>query len=443
MTTSSHTYPSKPWRVLVLAGVVELALLGTLGWWPGATFPWMGLLIFGGAFAAYAVGASQILKTRGGHLYIWGIAIAMRLVLLPLTPELSDDIYRYLWDGEVQLAGINPYRYAPAAIELSEIRTVYQGLINNPGVPTIYPPLAQLAFLAIALAGGAILQAKLLWLGLDLGTAWLLGRVASITGRSRRLTQMLYLWSPLLVVEVAWSGHLEPLGLFALVLVILLARAPISAGAATALAALTKFAPIVALPALTRRLGIRFLVGFVAMAALLYAPYLLAGRSLFAGLTTYAEHWWFMKGPFTLLEAVLPGPMAARYAAGVLVLGVVAWTTWQRYRPERALFWILGAGMILTPTLHPWYVLWMLPLAALRASRPWILMTGLSFLGYFGLGAFQDTGEWPQPVLIRLLLWVPFLVLLGLDAAKLWYERVPLPAQLSERREATRPPSGA
>jgi len=155
MTTSPSTYPSKPWRVLVIAGGVELALLGALGWWPGATFPWMGLLIFGGAFAAYAVGASQILQTRGGRLYIWGIAIAMRLILLPLTPELSDDIYRYLWDGEVQLAGINPYRYAPAASELSEIRTVYKGLINNPTVPTIYPPLAQLAFLAIALAGGA------------------------------------------------------------------------------------------------------------------------------------------------------------------------------------------------------------------------------------------------------------------------------------------------
>jgi len=99
MTSSPDTYPPKPWRVLAIAGVVELALLGTLGWWPGATFPWMGLLIFGFAFVAYAVGASQILKTRGGHLYIWFIAIAMRLVLLPLTPELSDDIYRYLWPG--------------------------------------------------------------------------------------------------------------------------------------------------------------------------------------------------------------------------------------------------------------------------------------------------------------------------------------------------------
>ena len=440
MKTSSKPNQAKAnaWRVLAVAGVVEIILLAGLGWWPGASFPWTGLLIFGAAFTAYAVAASQVLHTQRGHLYIWIVAIAMRLVLLPLTPELSDDIYRYLWDGQVQLAGINPYRYAPSATELSEIRVGYHGLINSPDVPTIYPPLAQLAFLAIAMAGGAIFQAKLLWLGLDLVTGWLLGRVATITGRSRRLTQLLYLWSPLLLVEVAWSGHLEPLGLCALVLVILLARAPMSAGVATALAALTKFAPVVAVPALTRRLGVRFAIGFLATGALLYAPYASAGRGLFAGLTTYAEHWWFMKGPFTLLEAALPGPMAPRYAAGAIVLGVVVWASWQRYRPERALFWILGAGMIITPTLHPWYVLWMLPFAALRASRTWILMTGLSFLGYFGLATFQDTGEWPQPVLVRLLLWVPFLVLLGFDAAKLWNERVPPAAGLTERRAAPR-----
>ena len=422
---------------MVIAGSAELLLLTALGWWPGATFPWMGLLIFGAAFVTYAVAAGKVLERDGGHALIWIFAVAMRLALLPLTPELSDDIYRYLWDGEVQLAGINPYRYAPVAPELAGIGAPYRALINNPAVHTIYPPLAQLAFLAIALAGGAILQAKLLWLAFDLGTAWLLGRIAVMTGRSRRLTQLLYLWSPLLVVEVAWNGHLEPLGLFALVLVILLARAPGGAGTAVALAALTKYAPLAAVPALTRRLGTRFLIGFAVTAALLYAPYAAAGRQLFAGLGTYVEHWWFMKGPFTLLEAGFP-PVVARYLAAAVVLGVVLWATVRRYRPERALFWILGAGLIVTPTLHPWYVLWMLPLAALRRSRTWILMTGLSFLGYFGVSTYHDTGEWPQPVLLRLLMWVPFLALLTTDAARLWRERVPPAQTLTERRKTQR-----
>jgi hypothetical protein len=124
------TIPPEPkpnaWRIIAVAGLVEFALLAGLGWWPGATFPWAGLLIFAAAFTAYAVAATQVLHTQQrGHLYIWGVAILMRLVLLPLTPELSDDIYRYLWDGQVQLAGINPYRYAPAAAELARVTTVY------------------------------------------------------------------------------------------------------------------------------------------------------------------------------------------------------------------------------------------------------------------------------------------------------------------------------
>jgi hypothetical protein len=328
---------NQAWRFLVPAGIAELLLLTALGWWPGATFPWMGMLLFGGAFVAYAVAASRILDAVGGDVAIWVVAIALRLVFLPLTPELSDDVYRYLWDGHVQLSGVNPYLYAPADPALAEFHTGWHAQINDPDVPTIYPPLAQVAFFVIALAGGAIFQAKLLWLGFDLATAWLLGRVARITGRSRRLTQMLYLWSPLLVVEVAWNAHLEPLGLFGIVLLILLARAPASAGAAGALSALTKLAPLAALPPLARRLGPRFLFGFFLVFAGLYLPYSGAGSRLFTGLGTYAEHGRFMEGPFTLLESVLPGPRGPRFAAALCVLCVVAWATVKRFRPERAL----------------------------------------------------------------------------------------------------------
>lgn len=432
MTRAPHpSAPARPlaaWRLLVPAGLAQVALLAALGWWPGATLPWPGIFLFLGAFGAYLLAAAHVKDAVGGGALIWVFAIGMRLVFLPLAPELSDDVYRYLWDGHVQLQGVNPYRFAPSHPELAAFRTPWHGLINNPDVPTIYPPLAQLAFLAVAVAGGAVFQAKLLWLGFDLGTGWLLGRVARITGRSRRLTQLLYLWSPLLVVEVAWSAHLEPLGLFGIVLLVLLARAPVAAGVAGGLSALTKFAPAAALPALIRRLGWRFGLGFAGVVVALYLPYVGAGRALFGGLLTYAEHWRFMEGPFSLLEAVLPGPRAPRYAAGAAVLAVVAWTALRRFRPERALFWILGTGMLLTPTLHPWYVLWMLPFAALRVSRPWILLSGLAFVGYFGLTAYHQTGTWPQPGWLRAVLWAPVLFLLVQDAARLWRDRVPLPA---------------
>lgn len=400
------------WRVLLPLAGVELLLLAALGWGGGARFPLPGLLLLLGAFGAYLVAALRVRELAGGHVLIWVVAVALRLLFLPLEPVLSDDVWRYLWDGHVQLSGVNPYRFAPSAPELAALRTPWHALINNPDVPTIYPPFAQLAFLAVALAGSTVLQAKLLFLGFDLATGWLLGRVARLTGRSRRLVQLLYLWSPLLVVEVAWSAHLEPLGLFGLVLLLLLARAPVGAGVAGALSALTKVAPAAALPALTRRLGWRFAAAFLATCAVLYLPYVGAGTALFAGLGVYAEHWRFMAGPFALLEAVLPGPHAPRWAAAAGVVAVVAWTTWRGFRPERALLWILGTGLLLTPTLHPWYVLWILPLAALRASAPWILLSGLAFLGYFGLDAWQASGVWPQPGWLRVLMWGPVLALL-------------------------------
>ncbi len=421
------TIPPQAWRTLLPAGLVQLALLATLGWWPGATFPFPALLLFLGAFACYGVAAARVKDAVGGTVVIWTLAIAMRLVMLPLAPELSGEVFRYLWDGHLQVSGVNPYRFTPLSPDLAEFRTVWHALIENPGSYTPYPPFAQVAFFAVALAGGAVFQAKLLWLGFDLGTAWLLGRVARITGRSRRLTQLLYLWSPLLIVEVAWNAHMEPMGLFALVLIILLARAPVGAGAAAALAGLTRCIPVAALIPLGRRLGRRFVLTALATMAVLYLPYARAFRGLARGALDAATGDRFMDGPFALLESVMPLGIGPRVLAGMVVLGVALWTMRDGFRPERALFWVLGAALLITPALHPWYVLWILPLVALRPSAPWLVLTGTAFLGYYGLEEFRLAGEWPQPGWIRLLIWAPVMVLLAREAARYWHTRVPLP----------------
>jgi len=418
--------------MLAAMGALELAVLATLGWWDGATFPVIGIVLFVAAFSAYAFAAGHVLETQGGLVTIWIVAVLMRLVMLPLAPELSGDIYRFLWDGEVQLAGINPYRFAPNALELSHVHTSSQALISDLNAHSLSPPLAQVFFLAIAAVGGAVFQAKLLWIGFDLGTGWLLGRISSITGRSRRLTQLLYLWSPLLVIEVAWNGHFVSVGLFALALIVLLARAPAGAGAATGVAALVGFVPALALPSITRRLGSKYFVGFVVAAGVLIAPYATASGEYLASLVAFVDGWSFMRGPYALFEAALPSVMAARYAVAGLLLFIMGWTIFQRYRPERSLLWIIGSCLILSPGVQPWYFLWVLPLAALRANGTWLLMTGLGFLGYAGFAEYQNTGAWAQPLWARLMLWVPFLVILGLDSARLWKERVPPAKSLSE-----------
>lgn len=434
------TQPERPvaaWRTLLPAGLGELALLSALAWWPVARGTWTSLLLFGLAFGLYALAASRVLDGAGGGVLVWVLAVAMRLVLLPATPFLSDDVYRHLWDGRVQLYGINPFLYPPSHAALAHLHTPWFDLIPHPGLLTPYPPVTQLAFFAIAAAGGAILQAKLLWLGFDLGTGWLLGRVAAFTGRSRRLTQLLWLWSPLLLVEVAWNAHAVTLGTFCLVLVILVARAPGSAGAAGALAAFTVPPTLAALPALTRRLGRRYLGGFVLVAAAFCLPFVRGWRHLFAGMLGHLGADDQMVGPFRLIESVVPAGTASVVAAAALFLGVAIWVASRNFRPERALFWILGAALLLAPALRPWLVLWMLPLAALRVSKPWLLMTGVAFAGYLEIRPRPDVATAGEAVLSRLMVWMPVLIWLGVEAARMWRERFPPP--LSAPSGATPP----
>jgi hypothetical protein len=283
--------------------------------------------------------------------------------------------------------------------------------VNNPGVSTIYPPVAQLAFLAGALLGGGILSLKLLWLVFDLLAGAAIAGAARRRGRDVHRPLLLYLWSPLLLVEVAWNGHLEPLGLAGIAALLAWGHRPFLAGVAAGWASLVKLAPAAALPPLVRERGVAFLAGF-AVTGLLYLPYLGAGDQLWAGLSTYAATWRFNEAAFALLEALVPGSRGPRLTAALLVGAVVAWATLRRWDGERSLRVILATGLVLSPTLHPWYTLWILPLAALGSHPAWIALTGTAFVGYHGLPTFLDSGQWPQPVWGRVVLWGPVLVLL-------------------------------
>jgi len=396
-----------------------------MAWWPGALDGPSRYLLFGGAFASYAIAGACIKDARGGAVLIWGVAVALRLALLFAEPVLSHEVFRYLWDGQVQMGRINPFRFPPIDPELAGLRTVWFSQIPDAASLTPYPPLSQLSFAALSLVGGTVLQAKLLWLGFDLGTGWLLGRIALFTGRSRRLTQLLYLWSPLLVVEVAWSGHLVPLVLFLLALVVLLSRARFSAGVAAGLATAAAPVALAAFPALALRLRGRFVAGWLAAAGVAVLPYLTAPASLARALWEPYASGRFLEGPFLLLASALTN-QGARVALALVVLAVGIWAAVKRYRPERALLWVLGAAILLAPIFHAEHALWILPFAALRVSRPWLLFTGLAFLAYTG----APVGAEPPPepsVWIQVGLWLPLVAALGWEARQMMKERFPLP----------------
>ncbi|NNF27621.1 MAG: DUF2029 domain-containing protein [Gemmatimonadetes bacterium] len=409
-------------RLWIGLGLAQWAALGAFGWAGGLELPLPRLLLPAAALVCYAWAGAAAGRQEGSLAWVWGLAVLMRLSLLPLTPELSDDVYRYLWDGHVQLQGISPYLYPPGHAALEGLRSAWHPLINHPDVPTIYPPLAQLAFLLVGLLGGTVWSAKILWTAFDLLAGGVLIEAARRRGLPVARIAVLYLWSPLLIVETAWSAHFDALGLFWLSLALLWsappkADHPVRVGVAVGAATLTKFAPAALLPVLLRRYGVRSLLAWLLVVVGLYVPFVHVGLGpLTEGLRTYSEHWTANEGAFRLIAAVVEDPVGSRTVASGFVLAAVVVAAWRRFHLARAMVWIIGAGLLFSPTVHPWYVLWVLPAAALRISLPFLTLSGLVFLGYWGLGDYLTTGTWPEPGWAPFVIWFPTWLLLAGEA---------------------------
>lgn len=343
-------------------------------------------------------------------------AIAFRAVLVLAPPSLSDDIHRYVWDGRVQTAGVNPYRLAPDAPELVRLRDAGWERINHREIKTIYPPALEMLFLAAAAAGLRETGFKLIFSLFDVASLVALAGILRAAGRTPLLAAI-YAWNPLVVIEVAGSGHADPVGLSMLLISVLLIireqrTLSISAYAASCLARLI---PLAFLPIVLRRFKLHHLLFGVLVILIGVAPYAGVEPDLVSGLRAYAENWDYNSVVYPSLRTVLdlilpvetlkdlvtvfkdsigdpawcqglyryvwPAPLA-RALLLVAMLAGAAIISFRVPRIERELFLASGLLLALTPTLHPWYLLWVLPFAAAEASIPWILFSGLAPLSY-------------------------------------------------------------
>src|SRR5215470_14434860 len=225
--------------------------------------------------AAWLV-SGRLLPTKTALAVVLGFGLLFRTLMLPTPVYLSSDLFRYLWDGRVQLAGVNPYRYPPSAFELAHLRDgEIHPWINRPAARTIYPPAAQWLFaLAAALAPRSIVGWRLLLLVFEVATVAMLVRLLKRLGAPPTAVIM-YAWSPLVVFEGVQAGHIE-VAMITLVLLALLLRqtgSSVLAGASLGLAILMKLYPAVLLPAWWRRDDWRFPATTAAIIGLGYLPY--------------------------------------------------------------------------------------------------------------------------------------------------------------------------
>ncbi len=387
----------------------SLTWLSTLGAIP-IPLLWMG---YGVAFLSY-LGTVVILRKEHVPLYIVFLAaLVLRLPWLAAGLSLSDDAWRYLHDGRSQVAGVNPYRYAPDAVGALEYAGPEHALINNRDLPTIYPPAAQLAFRMAIHLGGTLLSWKALLLIADLAVGVGLAMLLVTRGRPPTLCAA-YLLHPLPIIEFAGNGHLDAFGICALVFAfVLVQRKPFGSGVALAISGATKYLAFPLLPFFLRSSGRHaglVVFGTVATLALLYLPFL--DFPPFGSLGTFAKTFDF-NGPIYLVVNGVVGQTLARMFLAAVVLGLLSWLWFKGYGVEDAAVVWIGSVLLVSPIVHPWYVIWLIPFLAWRTEWWALAWSGTVVGSYYVLTDWRADAVWNLPPIVMLVEYVPVYLLLA------------------------------
>lgn len=371
---------------------------------------------------------------RSSRVARWAILVLVilfgassRAVLVPQRPYLSSDVYRYVWDGRVQAAGVNPYRYVPEAGELNGLRDnkIYTN-INREDKQwrSPYPPVAQLVFLAIAkITPMSVTAFKAAMSSFDLITVLLLMLVLARSGIDPARA-IIFAWHPLVIFEGSHSGHMESLYIAFLVLALFVwsTRKRALTGIPLALATLVKFFPALLLPVflnskpetttgsasgqgkktisrfswfVTRVIhkgNLAILGTFGATVVLAYGPYLDAGGNSFWFLRGYFEQEGFGQSGarYFLLNAIrqvvwIPTNVFLLFAL-VCLLIVAVWQTLRVKRDvcdvARGAMVLIGTYFLLTTPRYAWYYVWLVPFLCFAPRMGWLYLTCASVLLY-------------------------------------------------------------
>jgi hypothetical protein len=356
-------------------------------------------------------------KTLAGVL---AVAALLRILLLAAPPFMSSDIYRYVWDGRVQAAGISPYAYVPGDPALAGLRDtpVYDRINRKDYAPTIYPPAAQMIFAAVARISQSVVAMKIAMVALETAGIAAMLRLLSMAGLPATRI-LIYAWNPLAAWAVAGDGHIDgaAIGLLGLAMWAWAARRDGLAGMLLGGAILTKFLPLVVAPALWRRWGWKLPVACALTILALYACYAGAGWRVLGFLPGYTSEEGLRQGSgFWLLAALghlapLPASLTVLYlgacGAGLAVLAWrIAFRPGMTRDPVRMAgnVAVLAAATVAVMSPHyPWYYAWLALPSCLIAYPSVVWLSAAPLLLY--------SDPWHDEILIPTAVFVPAMLL--------------------------------
>jgi hypothetical protein len=368
-------------------------------------------------------------RSRGLLLVLFLFAVFFRLCLVRATPQLSSDIYRYVWDGRVQAQGINPYLHPPSSDSLASLRdkAIYPH-INRKSFPTIYPAGAQIFFfISHRFVGDSLQGFKAVLVFFDVLTMIVLMALLRTYGL-QETRFVVYAWNPLVIIEIAHSGHSEGFIVFLVVLAFFLHSIDKKILGVVSLACATaaKIYPALLLPTFINKGDrIKSLSIFLSCVLLFYLPYLSAGKKMLGFLPIYFKDPFesFNLGLKYFLMHMIHGLdyflltkifMGIIFAAGLIFF-------FKHKEKEEVLkysFVLISLQLIFMPAaLHPWYVVWLIPLLAFYPSPAWLVFSCTVVFSYLKYGSAESI----LPPWVLYLEYIPLFLLLLLDY--LWRQR--------------------
>ncbi len=404
---------------LLILGAVLLAPNGNVADVPTLHKFWLATGVMGTGFDL-----SWRLQAISG-IWFWGVAIATRLLLLPMEP--GDDIWRYLWEGHIQTFGFSPYQFAPSAPELESYRTEWWSQINHADVTAIYPPMAQLGFQMLAAIDPNPYLFKIAFILPDLLICGLLSR------RFGNAQSALYAWNPMIIYSFAGGAHYDSWFILPLVAAWLIFDQNSSAKRrfdwvwSALWVGVSVAVKWISLPILgflvwrsqngsegesLRQLKFWQAVCIMSIGAfpmvLAALPFcqsrvcpLIPTSSVFVAYGRSAEF-------IPHFVAKLWQPSLQTNSIYLLPLALyVLWLTLRTTRFQQFAEWYWFGLLTLTPIVHFWYFTWIVPFAVV--SQNWgVRLVSLSAFIYFVLPS--RVPDWRLTESERLFLWLPFVL---------------------------------
>jgi len=349
-------------------------------------------------------------KSDKSILYFIGLGILLRLLLVFAFPNLSDDIYRFIWDGRLINQGINPFNHLPTyflenGMAVPGINQELFLLLNSPEYYTIYPPLSQAIFSFACWVApdsyyGSALVMKIFLFLFECGSIFLIFKLLKhFQLPSKNI--LIYVLNPLIILEITGNLHFEGAMIFFLLLAIwlLIKQKQAFSAMAFALSIVSKLLPLMFLPFLIKRLGwkksIRYFIILGLTLVLCFSP--LLNQTFFNNFANSLDLY-FQKFEFNAsiyyalrwLGTQIRGYNMIQVLGPILALIVFASISFRAYKESLvhyknlflACLFAICTYLFLATTIHPWYVSMPLALCLFTRFRFPILWSGLIMLTY-------------------------------------------------------------